>query len=265
MMLITGTSGQLSSLIVAKAKELGLNFITASRSLNADRQMDFDHIETIDFTGVDTLFLTSAGYAEDDIVIRRHNNVITAASTQGVKHIVYTSLSYASDHLGFALAHRWTERRLQESGMAWTILRNGLYAELIGSLASSYEGRITAPFGNEEISAVSREDLADAAVAVLKDTIAHNNKVYELSGVKSFSVPDLAQRISVRYEPTDLSTERSRLETLQLLPFQVPMLMSIYASSMAGFLKTNSSDLTSLVPRPRDALATACTTATKET
>lgn len=265
MILITGTSGQLSSLIVARAKELNLNFITASRALNADRQMDFDRIETLDFTGVDTIFLTSAGYAEDDTVIHRHNNVITAASVQGVKHIVYTSLSCASDHLGFALAHRWTERALEESSMTWTILRNGLYAELIGTLASPFEGRITAPFGYADISAVARQDLAEAAVAVLQDTAAHKNKIYELSGITPFSLPDLSERISVSYEPTSLSSERARLDTLQLLPFQAPMLMSIYASAMAGFLKTDASDLTKLVPQPRDAIAISSSIATKET
>lgn len=43
------------------------------------------------FTGVDTLVLVSAGTAEDDVVIRRHDNAIRAAEHDGVGHIVYTS------------------------------------------------------------------------------------------------------------------------------------------------------------------------------
>ncbi|MEJ2064502.1 MAG: NAD(P)H-binding protein [Reinekea sp.] len=227
--------------------------------------MDFDQPETLNFADVDTLFLTSAGYAEDDVVIQRHNNVISAAHAQGVKHIIYTSLSNASDHLGFALAHRWTEQKLRESGMAWTILRNGLYAELIGALAAPCEGRITAPFGYAGISAVAREDLADAAVAILRDVTAHVNTCYELSGVKSFSLPDLAQRIGIPYEPTSFTAERTRLDNLQLLPFQPPMLMSIYASAMSGFLETTTSDLMTLVPHPKDALTVACSSAEQGT
>jgi len=131
---------------------------------------------------VKTLFLVSAGYAEDDVVIRRHGAVLEAAGRQGVKHVVYTSLSKASDHLGFALAHRWTERAVMNSGMAWTILRNGLYAELIGALSAPREGRITTPFGTGPISSVARADLADAAVAVLAKPEAHAGVTYELSG-----------------------------------------------------------------------------------
>lgn len=265
MILITGASGHLSSLIAKKAREVGLEFITAGRALGSNRQIDFDQPTTLDFTDVDTLLLISAGYAEDDVVMRRHGNVIAAARAQGVNHIIYTSLTYASDHLGFALAHRWTEQKLRESGMAWTILRNGLYAELIGSLATPHEGRIAAPFGSAGISAVAREDLAEAAVAVLRDAAAHVNTCYELSGIKPFSIPELAQNIGVHYEPTSLAVERARLDKLQLLPFQLPMIMSIYASAMAGFLETASSDLMTLVSHPKDALAIACLSAEQVT
>ncbi|WP_428239548.1 NAD(P)H-binding protein [Gynuella sp.] len=265
MILITGASGHLSSLVTQKAREIGLPIITASRASGSDRRIDFDQPETLNFADVDTLFLTSAGYAEDDVVIKRHGNVIAAARAQGVKHIIYTSLSYTGDHLGFALAHRWTEQKLRESGMAWTILRNGLYAELIGTLAAPREGQITAPFGSAGISAVAREDLADAAITVLRDVTAHVNTCYELSGVKPFSIPDLAQRIGIPYEPTNFAAERTMLDHLQLLPFQPPMLMSIYASAMSGFLETGTSDLMTLVPRPKDALMVACSSAEQRT
>jgi NAD(P)H dehydrogenase (quinone) len=223
--------------------------------------MDFDRPETLDFSRVSTLFLVSAGYAEDDVVIRRHGAVLEAAGRQGVKHIVYTSLSQASDHLGFALAHRWTERAVMKSGMSWTILRNGLYAELIGALAATREGRITVPFGTGPISAVARADLADAAVAVLANPEAHAGVKYELSGTKPFSVVDLAERLEVSYEPTSLEAERERLTGLSLLPFQPAMLLSISSAAIAGFLRTEASDLPKLVENPRDSLSIACVVA----
>ena len=55
--------------------------------------MNFDQVETLDFSGISTLFLVSAGYAEDDVVIQRHGAVLAAARRQGVIHVVYTSLS----------------------------------------------------------------------------------------------------------------------------------------------------------------------------
>lgn len=258
MILITGASGQLASLLAQQAKTAGLRIETASRSPDADRVMDFDKTETLNFSGVSTLFLLSAGYAEDDAVICRHESVLVAARRQGVSHVVYTSLSSASDHLGFALAHRWTERALKESGIAWTILRNGLYAELIGMLAAPREGRITVPFGTSPISAVARADLADAALEVLRNPGIHTGMTYELSGTTPFSLPDLARRLGVTYEPTSLSAERERLSKLPLLPFQPAMLLSISSTAMAGFLETSASDLTKLVPQPRDPLIAAC-------
>jgi NAD(P)H dehydrogenase (quinone) len=257
MILITGASGQLASLVAARIRREGHDLLTASRAPDADRTMDFDRVETLDFTGVETLFLTSAGYAEDDVVIRRHGAVLQAARSQGVRHIVYTSLSRASDHLGFALAHRWTEQRIRQSGMQWTILRNGLYVELIGALAAPHDGCITAPFGSGRISAVARKDLADAAAVILADPSAHAGSCYELSGPTAFSVSDLAERLGLAYRPLSLEAERSRLAQLPLLPFQPAMMMSIYSTAAAGFLETRETDLRQLVPAPRDALAVA--------
>ena len=261
MILVTGASGQLASTLVAAARGADLEVITASRSPEADRQMDFDRPETLDFGGVETLFLTSAGYAEDDVVMRRHGAVVAAARDHGVRHIVYSSLSRHGDHLGFALAHRWTERAIEDSGLDWTILRNGLYAELIGSLAAPRDNRIAAPFGHGRISAVARADLAEAALSILRSPALHAGRSYELSGVSAFAVSDIAHSIGVPYAPTSFAVERERLSHLPLLAFQAPMLMSIYAAAAGGFLEADSTDLRDLVPRPRDAFAAACAAA----
>jgi NAD(P)H dehydrogenase (quinone) len=126
--------------------------------------------------------------------------------------------------------------------MAWTILRNGLYAELIGMLAAPRGGRITTPFGNSPISAVARADLAEEASKVLGDPNAHAGVTHELSGHTSFSVPDLAQRLGVAYEPISLSAERERLSQLPLLPLQPAMLLSIFSAATGGFLLTDARD-----------------------
>lgn len=67
-------------------------------------------------------------------VVARHSAVLDAAVRDGVEHVVYTSLTGAGDHLGFALDHRVTERLVEGSGPGRTVLRNGLYAELVGVL-----------------------------------------------------------------------------------------------------------------------------------
>jgi NAD(P)H dehydrogenase (quinone) len=266
MILITGGSGQLSTLVAQQADEKGLNFLVGSHKAADDdagkRQIDFDDPHSLDFSGVKILFMVSAGYEEDDVVIARHDAVIAAAEHQGVRHIVYTSLTGAGDHLGFALAHRWTERRLQQSPLSWTFLRNGLYAELIGTLAAPVNGVIRAPFGNGLISSVAREDLARAAVTVLSDPAAHANVIYELAGTQAWSIYQLAERLGVEYSPETLSEARNKLSVPPLLPFQPAMLMSIYSASAAGFLQGNNTDLPRLIETvPRETLALAAAVA----
>ncbi|MCC8931796.1 NAD(P)H-binding protein [Rhizobium sp. 'Codium 1'] len=254
MILLTGGSGQLSSLIAQGAKDAGLNICIGSRLADEAgpdrRRIDFDDPQTLDFSDVETLMMISAGYGEDDVVISRHEAVIAAAVSFDVRHVVYTSLSGTGDHLAFALAHRWTEKRLKDSGLAWTILRNGLYAELIGALAAPVDGLIRAPFGTAPISPVAREDLADAAVTVLKNPQVHAGRIYELSGVEAWTIPDLASVLGATYQPWRLEEMRASLAGAPLKPFQPPMLMSIYSSAAAGFLQAESTDLPVLISDP---------------
>lgn len=262
MILLTGGSGQLSSLIAQGTKDAGLDICIGSRLAEETdtgrRRIDFDDSETLNFSDVETLMMISAGYAEDDVVIRRHDAVIAAAIRSGVRHVVYTSLSGTGDHLAFSLAHRWTEKRLKDSRLAWTILRNGLYAELIGALAAPVDGVMRAPFGTGLLSPAARQDLADAAVTVLQDPSAHAGMIYELSGTEAWSVSDIADGLGAAYQPWSLEEMRASLTGAPLKPFQPPMLMSIYSSAAAGFLHSGRTDLPALLSaRPRPTLPIA--------
>lgn len=254
MLLVTGASGHLGSLVHARLVERGLSPLAGSRNPAAfaalGRRLDFDDPGSIDLTGVRTLVLISAGYGEDDVVITRHGCLIAAAEAAGVKHVVYTSLTAAGDHLAFSLAHRWTERRLQRSSLAWTILRNGLYAELFGELAAPLGGVIRAPFGEGALAAVAREDLADIAAHVAANPMPHRNRTYELTGSTALTAAQLARALNVLYRPVSLGEQRAALDSAGLLPFQPPMLLSIYSATAAGFLEDTHSDLASLLTKP---------------
>lgn len=261
MILVTGASGKLGSSIVDSLKQAGAPVIRGTRNPVAgtnDRLVDFDIPATLDFTDIDTLVLVSAGYAEDDVVVARHERVVAAAERDAVQHIIYTSLADGGDHLGFALAHRWTERRLKKSNIPWTILRNGLYAELIGQLLASDNGTITAPFGNGRVAAIARQDLAEAGSAVARDPLPHTGKTYNLVGAEAFSAQDVADAIGASYQPCTLEQLRQRLDNSGLLPFQPAMLLSIHTAIGHGFLDESSNDITSLLGQaPRNALAVA--------
>jgi len=257
MLMITGASGQLGRLVAARLQELAVPFVAGTHHPTQGgghlRHLDFDRPETLQFTGIRTLLLISAGYGEDDVVTARHHRVITAAERGGVEQVVYTSLTGAGDHLSFSLAHRWTERRLQRSPLAWTILRNGLYAELLGSLAMAENGVVRAPLGEGKLAAVARADLADVAAKVLLTPAEHAGKIYELAGPQAIGGIDVADARGAEYRPVSLAEMRAKLDQAGLSPFQPPMLMSIYSSISGGFLAGTEGDLTRLLghsPQP---------------
>lgn len=206
--------------------------------------------------------LVSAGYAEDDQVIARHRALLDAAVRDGVAHVIYTSLTGTGDHLGFALAHRATEDLVKTSGLGWTILRNGLYAELFGALLTWTPDGLESAFGDGALSAVARADLAAAAAIVASRPTAHVDKTYDLVG-EPITASDVAGRLDVAHRTIGLGEYRARLLADDaLLPFQPPMLASIATSVRHGFLGNSSPDLVRLLDRPlTDALAVAADTA----
>ncbi|MER5647114.1 NAD(P)H-binding protein [Streptosporangium sp. NPDC002524] len=268
MILMTGATGALGRLVAARLAGRD-DVVIGSRAPEAvatgrpTRLIDFEYPASLaeGFAGVDTLLLISAGYGEDDVVIARHGAAIEAAEKAGVAHIVYTSLGAAGDHLAYALAHRWTERRLREGTASWTILRNGLYAELLATLAPVVDGGITAPLGSGRLAAVAREDLADVAALVVTGASAHAGRTYELVGEEAVGGAELAAALTeatgeaVSYEPGTLAAAREAFTALGLAPFQVPMLVSTYSAIANGFMDATGGDLRSLLGRaPRSAL-----------
>jgi NAD(P)H dehydrogenase (quinone) len=258
LILVTGSTGKLGRAILSRLGDHNVNVTGSSRSgSGSSRALDFDDPASLSLEDVDTLILVSAGEAEDDVVIARHDAIISAAERDGVNHVVYTSLAGEGDHLGFALAHRWTERRLRQSTLSWTILRNGLYADLFGSLMQWSGHQITSAFGDGAVSAVTREDLAEAAANVAEKAKCHAGRTYELVGLP-ITARQIATSLQVPLVNISLQERRRQLLEVGLKPFQPPMLMSIYASVKHGFLAGTNGDLANLLGRePRDALTVA--------
>ncbi|MGN5634735.1 NAD(P)H-binding protein [Streptomyces sp. AC154] len=263
MILVTGANGALGRLVAGELD--GRDDVvlgTRTPRSTAERRVDFDDPTSLDLTGVDTLLLISAGYGEDDTVIARHDGAIRAAEEAGVRHIVYTSVSGDGDHLTFSLAHRWTERHLRRSTSAWTILRNGLYAEFLADIAApAPDGTIAAPLGAGRLAAVARADLAAVAAQVVADPERHAGRVYELVGERALGGAELAEAVGGSYEPGSLGAARSAItEAGQALSYQVPMLVGAYSAIAGGFLDgTGIQDnaLRTLLGRePRSALDT---------
>lgn len=204
---ITGATGQLGRLVIASLKDkVSSDRIVAlarSPERGADlgvavREADYDRPETLEpaLAGVDTLLLVSS--SEVGKRATQHRRVIEAAARAGVKRIVYTSLLHADrSPLDLAVEHRATEADLKASGMPFTILRNGWYAEnYVGSIQGAITtGALIGSARDGEISAATRADYAAAAADVLTSA-GHEGKTYELAGDEAYTLADLAAELS---------------------------------------------------------------------
>lgn len=204
---ITGATGQLGELVVNKLKNKisADNILALVRSkqkasaLGVEaREADYDKPETLEnaLAGVDTLLLISG--SEIGKRATQHHNVIEAAKKTGVKWIIYTSILRAdTSSISLAEEHLITEKHLKNSGISFTLLRNGWYTEnytnsIPGAIAG---GAFIGSAGEGKISSAARADFADAAVAVLT-TAGHQGKIYELAGDKAWTLSDLAAEIA---------------------------------------------------------------------
>jgi NAD(P)H dehydrogenase (quinone) len=161
----------------------------------AVRYADYDRPESLAeaFAGATSLLLVSTG----DLGRRevQHKAAVQAAAAAGVERIAYTSIlsPVEANPAAPAPTHRATEQALRESGLAWTFLRNSLYADfqVPEALQALAGGKLVHNRGEGRVAYVSREDCAAAAAAVLA-TSGHDGVAYDITGPEPWSADELA-------------------------------------------------------------------------
>jgi NAD(P)H dehydrogenase (quinone) len=207
-LVITGASGQLGR----RAAELALQccgpnrliLVTRNPKTLADftargvdvRYGDFDDPARLHAAFVDGKRLLLVSTTDLARRIEQHRAAIEAAVAAGIEHVIYTScLSPAPPNPALiAPSHHFTERALAESGRAWTLLRNSLYADYqVPEAARAIEtGSLIHNRGAGQIAYVAREDCAAVAAAVLAAD-GHEGAVYNITGPQLFSATALAE------------------------------------------------------------------------
>jgi NAD(P)H dehydrogenase (quinone) len=278
---ITGASGQLGRLTVSKLKfKTSANIVALVRTPQkvadlgvAARAVDYDKPEALPHAldGIETLLLISSNEVGKRAM--QHRNVIEAAGKARVKWIVYTSLLHAdTSPISLAGEHLATEAMLQESGIPYTILRNGWYTEnYTGSIPGALAGgAFIGSAGNGKISLAARADFAEAAVAVLTGK-GQQGKIYELAGDKAYTLSDLAAEISRQTGKTIPYKNLSAAEyAAALAGFGLP---EAVAKAIAGWdidasngaLFDDSRQLSALIGRPTTPLSNSVAEALKKT
>lgn len=279
---ITGATGQLGRLVVDELKgKVAANDLVAlvrSPEKAADlgvevRGADYDMPDTLEraLPGIDTLLLISGSEVGKRAI--QHRNVIEAAKKAGVKWIVYTSLLHAdTSSISLAAEHRATEAALKESGIPFTFLRNGWYTEnYTGSIPGALgAGAFIGSAGEGRISAATRADYAEAAVAVLTGS-GHEDKTYELAGDEAFTLRDLAAEISsqtgrdIPYKNLPEADYAAALTSFGLPEALAQAIAGWDVAASKDVLYDDSRQLSKLIGRPTTALSVAVAEALQST
>ncbi|MCW2502504.1 MAG: NmrA family protein, partial [Actinomycetia bacterium] len=204
--------------------------------------------------GADTLFLVSAAESADRI--REHTSTVDAAVAAGIRRIVYTSFLGASPDATFTLArdHWHTEQHVRAAGVDFTFLRDNLYLDMF-PLFTGPDGVIRGPAGDGRAGAVSRDDIAAVAVAVLLDPAAHAGATYDLTGPESISLDEAAAALTeaagrpIRYHAETLDEAYASRAGYGAPDWEVAGWVTSYAAIATGELDVVTSAVTDLTGR----------------
>lgn len=163
-----------------------------------------DHASLVSaFRGIDKLYFVSG----NDIAHRmpQHENEVQAAKEAGVRQVVYTSFQHKDETAASPIAlvaksHLRTEQLLKASGLVYTILQHGIYADMIPIFAGPHlleTKTLYLPAGDGKTAFAVRTDLAEGGANVLLDTTGrYDNKTLVLTGAEAVSYHDVVKSIS---------------------------------------------------------------------
>ena len=255
---VTSASGQLGTAIVKSLIDaIGQeNVIAIARTpehaehLRVEvRAGDYTQREQFDtaLRGVDAFLLVS-GNDDPEKRKQQHANVIDAAQAAGVRKVVYTSIIGPvrdSDFSPIVKSNRHTEEYLKNSGLTWSIGRNGIYLEPDLEYLDHYrkDGKIANCAADGRCAYTTREELADAYARMLTQD-QHNGQTYNLAGpaITQYELADLMNEVfgtNLHYEPMSVEAYRQQ-RTDALGEFIGTVISGIYQGIRNGAMDVSS-------------------------
>jgi NAD(P)H dehydrogenase (quinone) len=271
---VTGASGQLgrkvADLLLQRLDPSQVVLLTRTPEALASysergaavRRADFDEPASLAdaFSGADRALLISA--LDFERRTGQHRAAIEAAKTAGVQQVIYTSIPEPEGNPAAAApSHHATELAVRESGLAWTLLRNSLYADFqVPVVAQAIaSGQLVTSAGDGRVAYVSRDDCAAAAAAVLVQD-GHDGKAYDITGPEAIGPRELA---GLAAELGDRPVEVVSVDDDALVAGMIangvpeavaPVLLSFVVAAREGFLDTVSSAVEDLTGKPPTSL-----------
>ncbi|SHF53988.1 SDR family oxidoreductase [Streptoalloteichus hindustanus] len=202
MILVTGATGNIGSALLTELRDSAATPVraltrhVASASFPAGVEAvegDLSQAASLEpaLDGARSLFLLSGMGAEAEI--------LEAARQAGVEHVVLVSsiTVRTHPHLPEAGANRAVERLLQDSGMAWTVLRPTQFASNTLWWADSVREHraVRLPYPDIGLPAIHPADIASVARVALTEP-GHRQRTYALTGPERITPRQQVKAIS---------------------------------------------------------------------
>ncbi|WP_323959654.1 NAD(P)H-binding protein [Arthrobacter sp. JZ12] len=262
---VTGSTGHVGGAVARALAEAGHEQTLVVRDLARAPQLPGAPVAAASYAdkaasvealrGSRVLFMVSGAEAQDRV--DQHRTFIDAAAEAGVQHIIYTSFLAAAPDATFTLGrdHWATEEHIRNSGMKFTFLRDNFYLDVLPLFAGE-EGVLRGPAGNGRVAAVARADVARAAVVVLKEPGAHEERSYDLTGPEALSLAEAAEVITrvtgrpTRYEKETVEEAYASRAHYGVPQWQLDAWVSTYTAIASGQLAQPTTAVEELTGRP---------------
>src|SRR5215211_6029202 len=267
---VTGVTGGLGGRVARRLAERGVAQRLVAREPGRAPALDgaevvtgsYDDPEGLRraFQGARTLFMVSA--SEDPDRLTLHGNVVDAAADAGVERVVYTSFFGAAPDCTFTFGrdHWHAEQRIRASGLRHTFLRDNLYIDFLPLLVGA-DGVIRGPAGDGRVAAVTRDDIAEVAVAVLLDGEDHDGRTYDMTGPEALTLAEVAEELSraagreIGYQPETLEEAYASRASYGAPDWEVAGWVTTYVAVANGDLDKVSDDVAAVAGHPPMRLA----------
>ncbi len=263
MILVTGANGMSGSEVIRRLAARGVPVRALVRNrAKAEKFKSLPNVEIVEgdmanpdtlagpLAGVDRAMLISSS-APDMFEVQ--SNFIEAARKAGVKHVVKLSgiMPEIDSPFRFARMHGEIEKRLEESGMAYTHLRAGEFFTAYFRQTPSIVARgvIALPMEDARIASIDVGDIAEVAITTLT-TPGHEGKIYPLTGPEAHTMAEVAAKLSavigkpIQY--VNVAPEDAKKANLErgLPPYMADALYELFAERRRG----KESNVSAVIP-----------------
>jgi uncharacterized protein YbjT (DUF2867 family) len=265
MIVVTGAGGRVGGLVAAELARRGVPYRAVTRDIGHVPDLGGAEIALAGYDRPDALadaldpgdrvFMVSM-HEPPERRLALHRAFLDVARERRVGRIVYLSVLGAAPDATFlhARSHGETERLLAASGIPFTAVRNGMYADEIATWFDA-EGRTTGPGGDGAVSLTYRPELADAIVALLVEPAHDPRTLVTITCPAALTLAELAAAASqvtgdpYRYDPLDREDWLANRRTLRRPAWSIEAGISYYDSVARGEAGIVGDDYRSLTGR----------------